>query len=202
MQKILSIDLSFVMSPSLHLYEDWVLGTWTDTHTQWEMLNSKMGENPSACPRREKYLIKIFKKSLSNLQSSDQLKFSRNHLDIIDAIGNHSGLEIDNIDQHHDIFYSEWNKPHDLNDKNWMWFLDKKNQVEEYRWFCNKNSQSYDFCMPFHCEYCEISDRRSKPMTNPDFIFICESPRWVPPNQRTLFRTMQQLANNYFRSRK
>ena len=62
-------------------------------------------ENPSACPRREKYLIKIFKKSLSNLQSSDQLKFSRNHLDIIDAIGNHSGLEIDNIDHHHDIFY-------------------------------------------------------------------------------------------------
>ena len=44
MQKILSIDLSFVMSPSLHLYEDWALGTWTDTHTQWEMLNSKMSD--------------------------------------------------------------------------------------------------------------------------------------------------------------
>ena len=199
MQKILSLDIDYIMAPSIHVYDDWVDGHWVNPAIQWEMIKKKMGVEPISCPKRESYLLKIFKKALTSLDSPDQIVFARDHHKILESIGKSQNLIIDNVDHHHDIYYAGWNKPQDLNEGNWVWWLDNSNQLEEYTWFGNKNSETYDNSMPFHCHYRQIFDRRYHPMSKPDFIFVCESPHWVPPDSRTLFSTMHRMANNYFK---
>lgn len=201
MKRILSIDIDYIMSPSIHIYDDWVDGHWVNSATQWEIIKKKMGFEPRSCSKRAEYLLKIFTKALSNLESPEQVRFSRDHHTILESIGTSDNLIIDNVDHHHDIYYYDWNTPQTLNEGNWVWWLDKNNQIDEYTWFGNRNSEIYDKSMPFHCVYRQIFDRRFRPMANPDFLFVCESPHWVPPDSRGLFRTMQKLADNYFKEK-
>ena len=186
------------MSPTIDSYIDWVHHQWPSRKVQWEMFSKKMGSDPRTCPKREKFLLKIFEKSLRNLNSPDDVAFASSHSEISNYIGENSDLIIHSIDHRHDIYYSEWNDPHTLNDHNWVWWLDKSNQVESYTWFGNKNSESYDRHMALNCSYFTVFDRCQQPMADPDFIFVCESPMWVPPSRRPLFRTMRTLLNNYF----
>tara|TARA_B100000131_G_scaffold213207_1_gene204978 strand:- start:3102 stop:3740 length:639 start_codon:yes stop_codon:yes gene_type:complete len=199
MKKILSIDIDYMMSPAIHIYDDWVDGHWVNATVQWEMINRKMGFIPGSCVKRENYLLRIFERALKNLDDPSQVVFRKNHHEILDTIGNCNDLVIDNVDHHHDIFYSGWNSPQSLNEGNWVWWLDREERVEKYRWFGNKNSEVYDKSMPFHCEYRQVFDRRYLPMSDPDFIFVCESPHWVPPECRVLFRKMQSHADIYFK---
>ena len=199
MQRILSLDIDYIMAPSIHIYDDWVDGHWVNSAIQWEMLEKKMGFTPEPCPKRENYLLRVFERALKNLKKPEQIRFSRDHHEILDDIGSCENLIIDNVDHHHDIYYSEWNSPQTLNEGNWVWWLDKNHQIEEYTWFGNKNSESYDNSMPFHCTYRQITDRRYLPLSAPDFLFVCESPHWVPPDSRSLFRIMQRMADNYFK---
>ena len=199
MQRILTLDIDYIMSPSIHVYDDWIDGHWVNSATQWEMVVKKMGVEPTHCTRRADYLLKIFLRALEFLNDESQIKFARDHHSILEHIGEHKDLIIHNVDHHHDIFYKGWSDPSILNEGNWVWWLDKKEQIEEYTWFGNLNSERFDQSMPFYCEYNKVFDRRRRPMTNPDFIFVCESPHWVPPNSRSIFSTMQHLANNYFK---
>jgi len=202
MKNILSIDLSFVMALSVGSYEEWVHSRWKSSSVQWEMISRKMGDLPKSCPRREKYLLKIFEKALENLVDPKQIVFASHHDDIINHVKDFHELIIDNIDHSHDIYYNQWNSPVELNEYNWVWWLDKNHQIDEYNWFGNKNSQDYCDYMPLYCEYNKINDRRRhKPTTKPDFIFVCESPSWVPSECRRLYSTMRALADNYFKNK-
>ena len=203
MKKILSIDLSFVMSPSIDEYEDWVRhSTWPSKKIQWEMFVKKMGYEPESCPKREKYLVEVLKGVLPSLSSPEHLVFSSNHSDIVERISGHKDLIIHNIDQCHDIYYEEWSSPTHLDSHNWVWWLDKNEQIESYSWFGNKNSREYEGHMDLGCSFFKTHERRdsAQPMDDPDFVFVCESPEWVPSDSRHTYRTMRSLANSYFKA--
>jgi len=199
MWKILSIDIDYIMAPSIHVYDDWVNDHWVDTHIQWKMITQKMGVEPISCEKRVKYLLQVYEKALSSLKLPEQIKFSKDHHQLLNYVGDRHDLIIDNIDHHHDIFYEGWNSVNEVNEGNWVWWLDHNHQLQKYTWYGNKNSESYDQSMPFRCEYDQVFDRRRRPMTDPDFIFICESPQWVPPGSRQLFKIMRKRADNYFK---
>ena len=198
-QRVLTLDLSYMMSPAIHRYEDWVNSNWSSEIQQWEMMGKKLGWYPIACRRRRDYLLRVLRRALPNLKSKDQVLFVRYQNEILDHIDSKRTLIIDNVDQSHDIYYVNQTTPDMVCENNWVWWADRAGCLSSYRWFSNRNSIKYDNYMPLGCQFSYVSDRRRMPMSDPDLIIICESPFWVPPQERTLFRTMRREIDSYFR---
>ena len=197
-KRVLTLDLSYMMSPAIHQYEDWVYGNWTSEVQQWEMMGKKLGWYPIPCRRRSEYLLRALQRALPSLKNKDQVLFVRHQHEILDHIDLKSHLVIDNVDQSHDIYYAGHTTPDVACDYNWVWWADRNGCLSSYRWFSNRNSVKYDNYMPLTCHFSYISDRRRMPMSDPDLVVICESPFWVPPQERALFRIMRREVDSYF----
>jgi len=199
MERVLVIDLSYIMASSISLYEDWISGDWSSEIQQWDIMHKKLGQFPPADMRRSDYLLRILYRALPNLHSKDQVLFLRSHNDILDKIGSSEHLILHNVDHHHGIDYTGQRLSNVISENNWIGRLDQTGCLSEYRWFGSKNSKKYKGHLPLACQYTQTTDRRRLPMSDPDLIVICESPFWVPPDERSLFSIMRQAVDSYFR---
>ena len=198
-ERVLLIDLSYIMGPSMPLYEEWISGHWSSEVKQWDIMSKKLGWLPPSCPRRSKYLLRVLHRALPNLRNRDQVLFLRSRSDVLEHTASSENLVLHGVNHHHCIYYAGRNSPDFVDENNWLWWIDRMGRLSEYCWFNNSNSERYDNYMPLICDYTQVTDRRRLPMSNPDLIIICESPFWVPPNERSLFRSIRCEVDSYFK---
>ena len=201
-QRILSLDISYIMAPEIAHYTDWLHDNWDNTRQQWEMVVRKFGAAPEPCPRRIEYMLSVFKRALPSVDGSSRVIFSRDSHDILEHVSELSDIVIHSVDHHHDIFYAGKTHLNQLNKNNWVWWLDRDNVIKEYTWFGNRSSAPYDESVQLRCKFKSVSRKNQKPMSNPDLIFVCQSPSWVPESGQELYRTLQSISDSYWSEKK
>jgi hypothetical protein len=200
-QRVLSIDINYIMAPDIKRYTDWIHDDWTNITQQWQMVSRKFGRVPKHCDKRSDYLLDIFKTALSSVDGPHRVIFESDHHVILEHINELSDLIIHNVDHQHDIFYSGMGQTRRLCENNWIWWLDREGAIKEYTWFGNRCSVPYDMSTPLRCKFKTVTRKNQKPMTDPDLIFVCGSPHWVPESGQELYRTMQSASHSYWHRR-
>lgn len=162
--RILSIDLDYIMGPSIKKYEDFF---WNDNaSSRWSnffRFNSKgIKENDLPFDKGHLfYLWKLFHKCLYN---DVPVSFAYDHDNILYSIGDKTDLEIINVDHHHDVLYhgdmihSDLNPDktrsvkgnkhdyhhiknyNDVDEGNWIAYLRTQDRVKSYTWITNEHA--------------------------------------------------------------
>ena len=148
--RILSIDLDYIMGPSISEYED---SFWNDNaSTRWEnffRFKPTVKESDLIFDKGNLfYLWKLFNKCLYN---DVPVSFAYDHDNILYDIGDKTDLEIINIDHHHDVLYSNdmWNRasvkdesiPLNKGNKHEYYHIKNKHEVDEGAWIAYPRSQ-------------------------------------------------------------
>lgn len=162
--RILSIDLDYIMGPSISEYEE---SFWNDNATtRWEnffRFKPTVKESDLIFDKGNLfYLWKLFNKCLYN---DVPVSFAYDHDNILYDIGDKTDLEIINIDHHHDVLYSNdmWNRAsvkdesiplnkgnkheyyhiknnHDVDEGAWIAYLRSQDRIKSYTWITSQNA--------------------------------------------------------------
>ena len=162
--RILSIDLDYIMGPSISKYDE---SFWDDNAaTRWDnffRFQSKIKESDLPFDKGHLfYLWKLFHKCLYN---NVPVSFAYDHDNILYDIGDETDLEIINIDHHHDILYSSemWDRAadkdkniplnkgnkheyyhiknnHKIDEGAWIAYLRSQDRIKSYTWITSQNA--------------------------------------------------------------
>jgi len=162
--RILSIDLDYIMGPSIAKYEDHF---WNDNAgTRWETFfrEHKPNVKESDLPFDKGHLFYLFKLFNKCLHNGTEVSFAYDHDNILYSIGDKTDLEIINIDHHHDVLYHgygihEPNLPdgtpsnkgnkhefyhskhnNDVDEGSWIAYLRTQDRVKSYTWITSQNA--------------------------------------------------------------
>lgn len=209
-KNVLSIDMDYIMNPTIGLYNDWVsFGEYKTMKPEefWQALYKKIDMEPHLEYDKEAllYIVKTFSRAIASLPK-DAIYFSLEHDGILNflcadekKIG--ETYEIYNIDHHHDIYYGQEQK--DLIDRfdytdpaNWVYYLGKNKKIEEYHWLRGSNS------VPFELEgvldlYFPIDMETPKEEIDNikfDYVFVCCSKFFYPPKFTQFFDMLKLIA--------
>lgn len=201
--KVLSIDLDYIMGPSIDLYQS---EFWNDcAHWRWEDFfeNSDIKENELEIdPSNLLFCYKLFLRAIK--ESECEVTFAYDHDNILYELQDLKNIDLINIDHHHDILYHDSEDDDGISDSlekkyqaicnysminegNWVAWLQSKNKINSYTWVGNENSfesleeETKNYCnslIPnFNMktkENFELKDYKF------DYIFICLSPQYTP----------------------
>jgi hypothetical protein len=199
--KVLSIDLDYIMGPTIQLYNGLF---YNDNPTiRWRELFSKSDfkENHFYIDQSNlMFCFNVFLKALKNCQS---VSFGYEHDSILFSIKDYSDIDLINIDHHDDVFggdytntmpdehayskeYFEINNDNRVHEGNWGAWLASKNKLKSFTWIGNNNS-SNKIRNSFNCQvipnYLNVEKEDYKFTDyNFDHIFVCLSPQYVPKN--------------------
>lgn len=209
--RILSIDLDYIMGPSIGKYEDY---HWNDNAgTRWEnffRFNPNIKDQDLPFNKGHLfYLWKLFNKCLYN---NVPVSFAYDHDNILYDIADKTDLEIINIDHHHDVLYhaSEyWNttypdgtpcnkgnryeyyhskKNHDVDEGSWIAYLRSQDRIKSYTWITSQNA--IDGVSEMDMEYFKgliprfrVTTKEEYDILDYDFdhMHFCLSPQYIPP---------------------
>ena len=197
--KILSVDLDWIMEPSINMYNGLASGNTN--------LDEFLKQNPGISLEGDldKYkTLSIYLKNICNkITLPDRIQFRINHDEIINCIDNIWKLDkekydIYNIDHHHDCGYGI-EKYSDVVDQgltcgNWVMYC--KN-LRNYTWINNKNSDCglIDEIIEKLTQFTYVSDINLINFINFDYVFVCLSPGWVPNKYFPLFDILENYHN-------
>ena len=202
---ILSIDMDYIMEPSINKYNNYIKSDIKPSKL-WKNVYKRIGKKRNKLRYNQDKLEELVK--LLNMKCEltpiDNIVYVDDHDGIVDFMVDKgiifkdgSGLKTEigdinifNIDHHHDIYYSENQAVNvDTEDNysvgSWMWLLDKYSLISNYTWIRNHNSSPY-YGMPTNCNYYEVDTLSYLLNVNFDYIFICKSPHWIPPEYHDL----------------
>ncbi len=229
-KKVLSIDLDYIMGPTIELYN----GIYWDSNplTRWEGLfaNSDFDESHFYIDQAALlYCYDVFIKGLKNCSS---VSFGYDHDAILYRIKDLSDIEVINIDHHDDVMsgnleddlkYGEEDDTGERNnylkreyyymykhdrvcEGNWGSWLHAKGKLKSFTWIHNDNSanlQRDDYNFKLLGD--KYNSKRREDYTfedyNFDHIFICLSPQYVPKSHWHYFR-MFMIAFEEFTGKK
>ena len=202
--KVLSIDIDYIMRPSIDLYQG---EYWNDcAHWRWKTFfeNSEVLENNLDIDKINLlFCYDVFLKSIK--ESSCKVSFSYDHDNILFDIGEFKDIELINIDHHHDILYpvgdddesvvksfkekyEQISKYSMVDEGNWVGWLRSKDKIKSYTWIGNENSFSSisDFKLMYFKNFLpKFTMKTRENYTFKDYkfdhIFICLSPQYIPP---------------------
>jgi hypothetical protein len=205
--KLLSIDLDYIMEPSIGIYED--IG-WDDHPSKrWKNYFSESDNtNLSINEKNLQYCFSIFLKAINNC---DNIHFSYNHDSILDNITDCDDIDLINIDHHDDIIYPFHDIPKDdpnfnklelkslsfsyeeikrnnqVHEGNWISLLSIQNRINSYTFIGNQESINFSkskksFIKSKIPKFQYFTrDQYVFDDYNFDQIFMCLSPQYIPP---------------------
>ena len=209
--RILSIDLDYIMGPSIEKYQDYY---WNDNPaSRWSNLfRFKKEIKEHELPFDKGHLFYLFKLFNKCLHAGTEVSFAYDHDNILYNIGDKTDLEIINIDHHHDVLYhgdgiwperspkgnycikgNQHDYHHiknynDIDEGNWIAYLRSQNRVKSYTWITSQNA--IDDCDPKDMQYFKglIPNMRVTTKENYDIMdyhfdhmHLCLSPQYIPP---------------------
>lgn len=209
-KNVLSIDMDFIMGPTIELYNNIIGQEPYDQYSPedfWAKLNEFMNIEQFLTYDEEKllFLIKIYSKALANVPYGNIL-FATEHDMILNLLcGSERNAdekyEIYNLDHHHDIYYGVRQKEEAerfsfASPANWVYYLGTNRKIEEYHWLRNKNSAVFpfeeqkDLYFPVNLDTTpeEIEKKRF------DYIFVCMSKKYYPPKFQQYFDMLVLIA--------
>ncbi len=203
--KVLSIDLDYIMGPSIDLYQG---ECWDDcTHWRWNDFFECSDIKENELVIDEGNLLFCYKLFLTAIKNSDcEVTFAYDHDNILYELQDHNNIDLINIDHHHDILYHNAGNDEDdevlesfekkykaicdysmINEGNWIAWLKSKNKIDSYTWIGNDNSfenvngvtlDYYKSLLPkFNMKKKEDFKLRDYKF---DYIFVCLSPQYIP----------------------
>jgi hypothetical protein len=209
-KNILSIDLDYILSPCINLYNDLVIANETPEKI-WEKIETlrNIDKHISYDDENLRYVFNIFTHAISLLKNKKNVKFALNHDAILFDLAS-SKYEKDtfclyNIDHHHDIFYSpDAKKDVDIFNvstvANWVWYLDKHHKINQYNWICNTNSFFPETEVKSFGKMDAFTKDKIKHIFDVkewDYIFVCNSPHWFPKKYEIFFYMLIDIYENF-----
>ena len=208
MCKVLSIDLDYIMGPTIELYQHEKY--YENPTIRWERLfeSTHFKENQFYIDQSNlMYCYSAFLRALTRNKKKPEVLFGYDHDSILYLIGNESNIELINIDHHDDVLHGSFigeigdreedtedlekelhclKKYHAVNEGNWGAWLHVHDKLKSFTWIYNKNSANLD--RNFFNEKI-LGDKYSTSLKQDyefedydfDYIFVCLSPQYVPP---------------------
>ena len=200
--KILSIDLDYFMSPTIHLYnnafyEGNPLARWNDLFN-----NTHFKENHLIID--QSYLLFCFDIFLKSLKHCDSVSFGYEHDAILFHIEKFTDIELINIDHHDDVLGGSYindsvydaegaltKEYYDLcefgrvNESNWVSWLANEKKLKSYTWIGNPNSNKSKnfFNERIIPNYINVEKENYKfDEYKFEHIHVCLSPQYIPKN--------------------
>ena len=211
MNKVLSIDLDWILGDCISLYNDLVRGN-VPILQLWEEI-----ERERHCDKFLSY-NKIYLEQLKKLVvklKPKQVYWGNDHSSIILAIKDALDKKIIsapfilyNIDHHHDINYSPQQEEiidrYDMaNCGSWVSYLNKYELIDEYFWIKNKYSTDYHGQKQFSPKRQEIELKNQDTLNfllNEDFdiIYITSSDCYIPPKFYGILEDFKKMVLYYY----
>ena len=201
--RVLSIDLDYIMGPSIQIYNG--LKFDPDPTIRWEQLFNTTDFDESHFRIDQSNLLfcyNTFLKALRNCDS-DKVSFGYEHDSILFSIADQENIDLINIDHHDDVFGGDYTQEmpdeeayqmefyellkHDrVHEGNWGAWLGGKGKLNSFTWIGNANSGN-KVRNQFNAEVVPNYRNVEKEEYifdnyNFDYIFVCMSPQYIPPN--------------------
>lgn len=201
-KKVLSIDFDYIMGPTINLYNDICAGDIAPSRV-WDRLEKERNIEASLKYDKENLdlIYRLVAKVAKTVSNTKRIMFAENHDMILKLLCEDDGNKYDvyNVDQHHDIFYSE-EQYKDVAEfgkasvGNWVLYLQQNGFLESYHWA--KNSTSGKLQEKWDFQFEELSKYQAKSLMDIDFdyLFVCGSPQWVPYTFAHLYDTLKNTC--------
>ena len=197
--KVLSIDLDYIMGPTIELYN----GLFFDQNpsTRWRNLYESSDFRENHIFIDQSNLMFCYNTFLKALKNCSSVSFGYDHDSILYEISKFSDIELVNIDHHDDVFaadyfgsrsdflekeYQEILESNKIHEGNWIAWLASQNRIKSCTWIGNKNSGNKirnDFNSQIVPNYLNVEKENYKIENyNFDHIFVCLSPQYIPKN--------------------
>jgi hypothetical protein len=203
--KVLSIDLDYIMSPSIELYYD--LFYSQNPTIRWKDLYNHSDFRDSHIFIDQSNLIFCFDVFLKALKNGPIASFGYEHDSILYKLHDCENIDLINIDHHDDVMHGSGNlseeydnldKFNAVNEGNWGAWLHARGKLNSFTWIHNKNSSNLernDFNVRLLDDKYRTSIKEEYKFQdyNFDYIFVCLSPQYIPKNHWHYF-TMFMMA--------
>lgn len=215
--KVLSIDLDYIMSPSIELYE--TLQHDGNPTTRWNQLFDNSDFRDCHFVIDQGNLLFCFEIFLKALKDCKNVSFGYEHDAILFDIADKSNINLINVDHHDDVLEPHFSNNYDyetalqkgyeqvcnanrVHEGNWIAWLAGQKKIDSYTWIGNSNSSSKkrnffnERIVPNYWnverEEYKFSDYKF------DHIFVCLSPQYIPKNHWHYFsmflKTYEELS--------
>lgn len=195
--KVLSIDLDYIMRPSIELYN----GLHFDANTtiRWENLFSNSDFQESHFYIDQSNLLFCFNVYMKALKHCDYVSFGYEHDSILFTLQDYDNIDLINIDHHDDVFGGDYNGENGyqieyhqivnhnrVHEGNWGAWLASKEKLNSFTWIGNPNSKNkirnhVNESLIKNYQNIEKEDYKFSDY-NFDHIFVCLSPQYIPKN--------------------
>ena len=201
--KVLSIDLDYIMSPSIEIYQSLYFDH--NPSTRWRTLfeQSPFNENHLDMDIMEwMYCFNAFVKAIKTAKS---VSFGYSHDAILYELDQYEEpIDLINIDHHDDFFggdflnafenmeealeneFMELNLHRRVNEGNWVGYLASKDMIKSYTWVANRNSSNQKWAhvierfIPHLIQFNQFEPVAAELGEDFDHVFLCLSPQYVP----------------------
>ena len=226
MTKVLSIDLDYIMGPTIETYQHKVDGP--NPSAGWAAFYDSTDFKENQFFIDQGNLIYCYNTFLKALSESDNPKvlFGYDHDAILYLIGNEKNIDIVNIDHHDDVLHGEFleetpdymkddvdhhllereveyiKRHHQVNEGNWGAWLELSGKLDSFTWIHSEHSGNIDrnsFTRKFLGDKFSNHVRQDYEFDDYEFdhIFVCLSPLYVPKTHWHYF-TMFVIAYEEF----
>jgi len=197
----LTIDFDIIMAPSIGLYNDCIGDDWSIQGIEKEYPAVPMVLPPDYYLYQylTSFLIQQFKK-----MDASKIFFIKSHETAAKLLEGHTGVNLCNIDHHHDVGYENVRartKIFKPDSGNWIKYLKDKKIIDTYLWVHNSNSTFP--IKELTTNYID-ADRELKQMDldnipeQIDLLIICNSPEWIPSLYQPLWDIWLTIAESWY----
>lgn len=196
--KVLSIDLDYIMSPSIEIYN----GLFFDDNPslRWRQLFDLSDFQEHHFYIDQSNLLFCYNTFLKSIKNCKNVSFGYEHDSILFDLKDCENIEIINIDHHDDFFGGDY-EPHYggfdreyqnivnhdiIHEGNWGAWLSSLDKLKSFTWIGNSNSSNKKSVQKIYQYLPSFSNVEKENYQfdnyNFDYIFVCLSPQYVPKN--------------------
>tara|TARA_A200000159_G_scaffold158415_1_gene175632 strand:+ start:3033 stop:3797 length:765 start_codon:yes stop_codon:yes gene_type:complete len=202
--KVLSIDLDYIMSPSIEIYNSLYFDH--NPATRWTTLcqQTPFRENDFELDTME--LMYCFNSFIKAIKTSKSVSFGYSHDAILYELDTYEEpIDLINIDHHDDVFggdfldafggameealekeFQELNMHKRTNEGNWVGYLASQCKLNSYTWISNRNSANRKWShmiekmIPNYLNVTQFDPSVHELGDDFDHVFVCLSPQYLP----------------------
>ncbi len=219
-KKVLSIDIDYVMSPTIQLYNELYETIEKGGNDPMKMSYKDYWDKVEELTESRRFLeydqakydaVKDLCLKVAEYLPPENIYFAREHDAILTFLCQDKKkvdyiYDIYNVDHHHDIYYNDSQKAwvHRFNFAqcaNWVWYLYENKKLNQYFWIRNENSKRYPFvgnngcnkdlaCPEFY-SMSNIKEVKELESRTFDYMFLCRSNNYLPFKFESLFNNLR-----------
>ena len=213
--RVLSIDLDYIMAPSIELYE--TLQHDANPTTRWNQLFDNSDFRDCHFILDQGNLLFCFDIFLRALKHCNNVSFGYEHDAILFDLADKSKINLINIDHHDDVLEPHYSNDYDyetalqkgfeevcnanrVHEGNWIAWLATQKKIDSYTWIGNNNSsckRRNSYNQTIIPNYWNV-EREDYKFDNYKFdhIFVCLSPQYIPKNHWHYFTMFMQACEH------